>query len=108
MPDQKCFAALVVAGVLITAVPGGDAPLKAGGPGKPLSPQEAQAMASGYIPIPAVWPRPHFTAGSVVNAQVIGSVTDPDPMLLIVSPDGRLRGITQKSNTKPEVQTVSP
>ena len=75
---------------------------------QPLSPQEAQAMASGYIPIPAVWPRPHFTAGSVVNAQVIGSDNDPDPQLLIVSPDGRQRGITQKSNTKPEDQTVPP
>ncbi len=65
-----------------------------------------QAIASGHIPIPAQWPIAPFPAGSVVNAKVFGS--EPDPMLLIVSPDGRQRGFTYKSKTKPEGQTVSP
>src|SRR5438874_8378653 len=39
--NQKRLTATLLVGVLIASVPAGDAPPKAGGPGKPLSPQEA-------------------------------------------------------------------
>src|SRR5262245_35801478 len=71
---------------------------------EPLSSQDRAAMieigASGTTPVRAGWPKSSIAAGTVVNARVLGSGSDSDPLLLFKLPDGR-QGITRKSNTKP-------
>jgi hypothetical protein len=57
---------------------------------------------------PAGWPLLHFHAGTVLNAELVGPETDPDPLLRVVTPDGMTQGFTQKSNTEPADRPPSP
>jgi hypothetical protein len=81
---------------------------------EPLSQQEHQAVdrivASGINPVQAgylIWKkheeahtRASLPAGSVVSARIVGAEGDPDPLLLVVSSDGKT-GLTRKSNSEP-------
>jgi hypothetical protein len=78
---------------------------------EPLSPQESRAkmmiLGSGIDQVRAGWPKTSLPPGTVVNARILGSENEPNPLVLIVSLDGTRRGITHKDNTQP-VQPNAP
>jgi putative membrane-bound dehydrogenase-like protein len=72
----KRLAAILFAGVLTATLPAGDAPPKAGGPGKPLSPQES---------------RKHFHLDAGLRIELVACEPQIEsPVAMAFAPDGRL------------------